>query len=123
MKLHIKNFGCQMNKLDSSLVCSALVERGYELVDSADDANVILMNTCSVRQHAEERVLSHLGRLGHIKKNRPELVVGVIGCMAQRLGEELLDHPAVDLVAGPANIAQIPEMLQEVLTKIKTEAL
>ncbi len=104
-----------MNKLDSSLVCSALVERGFELVDSADEAGVILMNTCSVRQHAEERVLSHLGRLRHEKKKRPELIVGVIGCMAQRLGRELVENEAVDLVAGPGQIAQIPNMIDEVL--------
>lgn len=119
-KLHIKNFGCQMNKLDSSLVCSALVERGFELVETADDADVILINTCSVRQHAEERVLSHLGRLKHIKKTRPELIVGVIGCMAQRMGAELGEHDAVDLVAGPGQIAQIPDLIEEVLANKET---
>ena len=115
MKLHIKNFGCQMNKLDSSLVTSALIEKGFELTDKAADADVLLMNTCSVRHHAEERVMSHLGHLKTVKKTNPDLIVGVIGCMAQRLGEELLAHPAVDLVAGPANIAQIPDMLDDVL--------
>lgn len=113
MKLHIKNFGCQMNKLDSSLVAGALVERGFELVDDADIADVILINTCSVRQHAEERVLSHLGRLKQAKKTRPSLIVGVIGCMAQRLGGELGAHEAVDLVAGPAQIPQIGDMICE----------
>ncbi|MCF7954160.1 MAG: tRNA (N6-isopentenyl adenosine(37)-C2)-methylthiotransferase MiaB [Phycisphaerae bacterium] len=115
MKLHIKNFGCQMNKLDSSLVTSALIDKGFELTEKSAQADVLLMNTCSVRHHAEERVMSHLGHLKTVKKSNPDLIVGVIGCMAQRLGEELLDHPAVDLVAGPANIAQIPEMLDEVL--------
>lgn len=115
MKLHIKNFGCQMNKLDSSLVTSALVEKGFEITDKATDADVLLMNTCSVRQHAEERVMSNLGHLKTVKKSNPDLIVGVIGCMAQRLGEELLKHPVVDLVAGPANIARIPEMLDDVL--------
>lgn len=115
MKLHIKNFGCQMNKLDSSLVTSALVEKGFEVTDKATEADVLLMNTCSVRQHAEERVLSHLGHLKRVKKTNPDLIVGVIGCMAQRLGEELLEHPAVDMVAGPANIAQIPDMLDGIL--------
>ena len=115
MKLHIKNFGCQMNKLDSSLVTSALVERGFELTDEAGKADVILMNTCSVRQHAEERVLSNLGHFKTVCKNNPDVIVGVIGCMAQRMGEELLEHPSVDLVAGPAQISRIPEMLDKMV--------
>jgi len=124
MKLHIKNFGCQMNKLDSSLVTSALIEKGFELTEKAIDADVLLMNTCSVRHHAEERVMSHLGHLKTVKKKNPDLIVGLIGCMAQRMGEELLKHPSVDLVAGPSKIAQIPDMLDEVLkTKNKRIAI
>ena len=120
MKLHIKNFGCQMNKLDSSLVAGALTARGFALVDDADAADVILINTCSVRQHAEERVLSHLGQLKHAKRTRPSLIVGVIGCMAQRLGAELAAHDAVDLVAGPAQIPQIADMIGEVVKSKST---
>ena len=111
-----------MNKLDSSLVSAALVDGGFELVDSADAANVILINTCSVRNHAEEKVLSHLGRLKHLKKTNPDLVVGVIGCMAQRLGEQLLKHPVVDIVAGPSQIPQIPAMVAAALNE-KTSSL
>ena len=121
-KLHIKSFGCQMNKLDSSLVSAALVDGGFELVDSADDANVVLINTCSVRNHAEEKVLSHLGRLKQLKKTNPDLVVGVIGCMAQRLGEKLLKHPVVDIVAGPSQIPQIPAMVAAAVNE-KTSSL
>ncbi|MHC4532283.1 MAG: tRNA (N6-isopentenyl adenosine(37)-C2)-methylthiotransferase MiaB, partial [Planctomycetota bacterium] len=93
--VHIKTFGCQMNKLDSSLVSFALRDAGFGLTDIVKDADAVLINTCSVREHAEQRVLSHLGHLKHIKKQKPGLVVAIIGCMAQRLGAELLDHDTV----------------------------
>ncbi|MHC4546446.1 MAG: hypothetical protein ACYSYL_18365 [Planctomycetota bacterium] len=79
--VHIKSFGCQMNKLDTALVASALTEEGFTLTERVKEADVVLINTCSVREHAEQRVISHLGHLQHIKENRPDLVVGVIGCM------------------------------------------
>ena len=104
-----------MNKLDSALVTSALRAAGFNLTDSVNEADVILINTCSVRDHAEQRVLSHLGHLKHIKKTRPNLIVGVIGCMAQRLGEKLFEHEAVDLICGPAQIPQIPQLLASAL--------
>ena len=113
--VHIKSFGCQMNKLDTALVSSALTKAGFDLTDSVKDCNVVLINTCSVRQHAEQRVLSHLGHLKHIRQSRPELVVGVIGCMAQRLGSELLKHQAVDIVCGPTQIPQITELVTKTL--------
>ncbi|MHC5198651.1 MAG: hypothetical protein ACYSO1_00815, partial [Planctomycetota bacterium] len=81
-KIHLKSFGCQMNKLDSSLVVSALTEQGYELTDKPGEADVIVINTCSVREHAEERVFSHLGHIKPLKKKNPALLVAVIGCMA-----------------------------------------
>ena len=104
-----------MNKLDTALVAAALDEAGFELVDGADGADVVLINTCSVRQHAEEKVFSHLGYLKHIKKSRPGLIVGVIGCMAQRLGSALLEHEAVDIVCGPAEIPKIVELVNQAL--------
>jgi tRNA-2-methylthio-N6-dimethylallyladenosine synthase len=113
----IKTFGCQMNKLDSALVSAALKDAGFEMTDNEKDAEAVLINTCSVRQHAEERVLSHLGNLKHIKESRPELVVGVIGCMAQRMGGELLKHPAVDIVCGPGQITQIVELVKNAIKK------
>jgi tRNA-2-methylthio-N6-dimethylallyladenosine synthase len=100
-----------MNKLDTALVSSALKDAGFELTESVKEADVVLINTCSVRQHAEQRVFSHLGHLKHIKKSRPQMMVGVIGCMAQRLGEELLQHDTVDFVCGPAQIPQIAELI------------
>ncbi len=110
-KVHIKCFGCQMNKLDSSLVASALREAGFEVGEQAVEADAVIINTCSVREHAEERVFSHLGHLKHVRKTRPGTVVVVMGCMAQRLGRRLLEHEAVDVVVGPGQIPQIPQML------------
>jgi tRNA-2-methylthio-N6-dimethylallyladenosine synthase len=111
----IESFGCQMNKLDTALVGSALQEAGFHLVDGVQEADVVLINTCSVRQHAEDRVLSHLGHLKHLKEHRPDLVVGVIGCMAQRLGDRLLEHAAVNIVCGPAQIPQIADLIRQAL--------
>jgi tRNA-2-methylthio-N6-dimethylallyladenosine synthase len=106
-----------MNKLDTALVGSALKKAGFSLTDIVKEADVVLINTCSVRDHAEQRVLSHLGNLKHIKETRPDLVVAIIGCMAQRLGEELLKHQAVDIVCGPAQIPQITELLTKVINE------
>lgn len=109
--VHIKNFGCQMNKLDTALVSRALREAGYHLTETISNADAVLINTCSVREHAEKRVLSHLGHLKHIKKTRPEMPVAVFGCMAQRLGKKLLQNGTVDIVCGPGRIPQLPRML------------
>ena len=106
-----------MNKLDTALVTAALGEGGFGVTDSVKEADVVLINTCSVRKHAEQRVLSHLGHLKHIKESRPDVVVGVIGCMAQRLGEKLLEHEAVDIVCGPAQIPQIVGLVEETLQR------
>jgi len=111
-----------MNKLDTVLVTAALSKAGFELADGVKEADVVLINTCSVREHAEQRVLSHLGHLKHIKESQPELIVGVIGCMAQRLGEKLLAHETVDIVCGPAQIPQIVRLVNEVLDGQKATA-
>jgi tRNA-2-methylthio-N6-dimethylallyladenosine synthase len=108
-----------MNKLDTALVTSALEQAGFNFTNSVKQADVVLINTCSVREHAEQRVLSHLGHLKHIKESRPDLVVGVIGCMAQRLGDKLLEHDAVNLVCGPAEIPQIKQLITEALKEKK----
>jgi tRNA-2-methylthio-N6-dimethylallyladenosine synthase len=117
--VHIKSFGCQMNKLDTALVTAALGEAGFGLTESVKEADVVLINTCSVRQHAEERVISHLGHLKHIRKVKPELVVAVIGCMAQRLGSQLVEESLVDIVCGPAQIPQIVELVNQALQEKK----
>jgi len=104
-----------MNKLDSEMVAAAFDQAGFELTDNYEDSDLILINTCSVREHAENKVFSHLGRLKYLKKSKPELVVGIIGCMAQRLGGELLNHEIVDIVCGPAQIPQIVDMVKDAI--------
>ena len=89
-KLYIETVGCQMNVLDSELVVARLREQGYELTTEIDQADTILYNTCSVRQHAEDKIYSALGRIKHIKRRRPEVSIGVLGCMAQKDQEQIL---------------------------------
>ncbi len=108
-----------MNKLDSALIEASLRSSDFALVGNVEEADVVLFNTCSVRDHAEQRVLSHLGHLKHIKESRPDLVVAVVGCMAQRLGDELFKQPAVDIVCGPAQIADIPRLIDEAIQEKK----
>jgi tRNA-2-methylthio-N6-dimethylallyladenosine synthase len=117
MKALVQTFGCQMNKLDSALVSAALAESGFAFTERIKEADVVLINTCSVREHAEQRVFSHLGHLKHIKESKPNLVVGVIGCMAQRLGEQLLQDRTVDIVCGPGQIPQITELVEKALSE------
>jgi tRNA-2-methylthio-N6-dimethylallyladenosine synthase len=114
-KVFIRTLGCQMNKLDTALFSAALKQAGYSFCGSIADADVVILNTCSVRQHAEDRVLSHLGHLKYAKKSRPDLVVAVTGCMAQRLGPELLRRHTVEVVCGPAQIPHLPELITQAL--------
>src|SRR5262244_1938342 len=83
-KLHLITYGCQMNEYDSERVAGLLGKQQYQLTDRPDDADVILLNTCSIREKAEDKVFSQLGSLKHLKRVRPDLVIGVMGCMAQR---------------------------------------
>jgi len=107
-KYHLTSYGCQMNKLDSELVESKLRQRGYEPAHSEADASVVLLNTCSVRQHAEDRVWSKLGTLRVRKRSEPQLVVGVLGCMAEEHKRYLLSRmPHVDLVVGTSAFGDI----------------
>jgi tRNA-2-methylthio-N6-dimethylallyladenosine synthase len=111
-KLYIETVGCQMNLLDSELVVAKLRQEGYELTDDIDQADAILYNTCSVRQHAEDKVYSALGRLKRIKERKPQLAIGVLGCMAQKDQEAIFRRaPFVDLVIGPGQLARVPELL------------
>jgi tRNA-2-methylthio-N6-dimethylallyladenosine synthase len=113
-KLYLETVGCQMNVLDSELVLSSLRREGYELTDSIEQADAILFNTCSVRQHAEDKVYSALGRLKRLKDRRPDVSIGVLGCMAQKDQAQILKRaPHVDLVAGPGQLARVPELLRE----------
>ncbi|WP_169975586.1 tRNA (N6-isopentenyl adenosine(37)-C2)-methylthiotransferase MiaB [Tautonia rosea] len=111
--LYIETVGCQMNVLDSELIVAQLRRDGYELTDDLRQADTILYNTCSVRQHAEDKVYSALGRIKHLKNARPDLQIGVIGCMAQKDQKQILQRaPHVDLVVGPGQIGRVSELLQ-----------
>ncbi|MCC6406651.1 MAG: tRNA (N6-isopentenyl adenosine(37)-C2)-methylthiotransferase MiaB [Planctomycetes bacterium] len=113
-KVHVVTFGCQMNKYDSLLVEGRFQRHGYRIVGEADEADVLLFNTCSVRDHAEERVFSWIGELKRRKETRPELVIGVLGCMAQRVGEEIFRRAGhVDLVVGTRAFHNLPDMVAE----------
>ncbi len=112
--LYIETVGCQMNLLDSEMVVASLRKRGYQLVDGPKKADTILFNTCSVRQHAEDKTYSALGKL-RLEKNRyPHKVIGVMGCMAQKDQETIFKRaPYVDLVVGPGQLQQIPDLIEK----------
>lgn len=108
----LETFGCQMNELDSELVAGALRALGYRFVDSPDHADVVLYNTCSVREHAEQKVWSRLGEVKQRKVHEPHVVVGVLGCMAERDGVSLINRmPQVDILCGPAELDKLPALL------------
>ena len=111
-KLYIETVGCQMNLLDSELVVGKLRNEGYELTDDVEQADTILYNTCSVRQHAEDKIYSALGRIRQIKATRPDVAIGVLGCMAQKdQGQILRRAPHVDVVVGPGQLGRVSELL------------
>ncbi|MBL8860454.1 MAG: tRNA (N6-isopentenyl adenosine(37)-C2)-methylthiotransferase MiaB [Planctomycetes bacterium] len=115
-RVHVVTFGCQMNKYDSLLAEGRFRRAGYATTDRLEEADVVLFNTCSVREHAEERTYSWLGELKRAKERRPDLVVGVMGCMAQRVGEEIFARAGhVDLVAGTRQFASLPALVGDVL--------
>ncbi|CUH82497.1 tRNA (N6-isopentenyl adenosine(37)-C2)-methylthiotransferase MiaB [Tropicibacter naphthalenivorans] len=110
-KLFIKTYGCQMNVYDSERMAEAMGGQGYETVDSPDDADMILLNTCHIREKAAEKVYSELGRYKGLKAEKPDLKIGVAGCVAQAEGEEIMRRqPMVDLVVGPQSYHRLPEL-------------
>ncbi|MGR3984601.1 MAG: tRNA (N6-isopentenyl adenosine(37)-C2)-methylthiotransferase MiaB [Gammaproteobacteria bacterium] len=116
-KLHVKTFGCQMNEYDSSRMADLLhASHGYQATADAREADLVLLNTCSVREKAQEKVFSQLGQWRQLKARRPELVIGVGGCVASQEGEAIMRRaPFVDLVFGPQTLHRLPAMLDRVL--------
>lgn len=111
-RAYIETYGCQMNISDSELMHGILAEQGFAAAERPEDADVILVNTCAIRDHAEQRVIGRVGQLQQLRAERPGLVIGVTGCMAQRLGEKLFAQAGqVDLVMGPDAYRQLPERL------------
>ncbi|MCX8141005.1 MAG: tRNA (N6-isopentenyl adenosine(37)-C2)-methylthiotransferase MiaB [Gemmataceae bacterium] len=113
-KVYIETVGCQMNVLDSEVVIGTLRRQGYTLADSPAQADVILFNTCSVREHAEDKIYSALGRLRSLKRHNPQAVIGVLGCMAQKDQHRIAERaPHVDLIVGPGQLAEVPRLIEE----------
>ncbi len=114
-KVYIETYGCQMNFSDSEIVASLMQDEGYEISGESKDADVVLVNTCSIRDNAEQRVRKRLRELKALKKNNPFLKIGVIGCMAERLKEQLLEEEqSVDLIVGPDAYRDLPALLDKV---------
>ena len=114
-RAYVETYGCQMNISDGELMEGILSADGYELVDAPEDADVVLVNTCAIRDHAERRVLGRVSQLNGLKQDRPDMVLGVTGCMAQRMGTDLLRKaPFVDLVMGPDAYRSLPEQLRRI---------
>ena len=120
-KLFIKTFGCQMNEYDSSRIADLLNEsHGLEQTEDPSGADVLLLNTCSVREKAEEKVFSQLGRWRRWKEDHPDLVIGVGGCVASQEGEQILRRaPYVDVIFGPQTYHRLPQLIDQVLTERK----
>lgn len=110
-KLYIETYGCQMNVADSEVVASVLGEENYEVTKNADEADLVLINTCSIRDNAEQRIWNRLDALKHNKRMNPKLKVGVIGCMAERLGDKLTNNDVVSVVAGPDSYRNLPQLI------------
>lgn len=117
-KLHIETYGCQMNVADSEVVASIMETVGYDVVSNVEDADAILLNTCSIRDNAEQKIVSRLAYLASLRRKRskdaPRLIVGVIGCMAERVKEDLISNHGVDLVAGPDSYLDLPNLFASV---------
>ncbi|MFR9523563.1 MAG: tRNA (N6-isopentenyl adenosine(37)-C2)-methylthiotransferase MiaB [Rikenellaceae bacterium] len=112
-RLFVETYGCQMNVGDSEIVVSILQKEGYTYCDKIEDAEVILINTCSIRDNAEQRIWGRLNEMRHLRRKNKSLIVGIIGCMAERLKESLLEgDKGVDIVAGPDSYRDLPQLLR-----------
>ena len=113
-KLYIETYGCQMNVNDTEVIFSILGKEGYDRTESMEEADVIMANTCSVRDNAEQRIWGRIEEFNRQKKARPGVVIGILGCMAERLKDALLDGRKVDLVAGPDSYRSLPQLLRDI---------
>ena len=122
-KFFIKTYGCQMNERDSEQVAHSLMTRGYERVANETEADVVLLNTCSVRDMADQKALGKMGMLGHMMKDRPEVVLGFLGCMAQARGAALLKNlPHIDLVVGTQKFHRVADYVEELVKRKRVVA-
>tara|TARA_Y100000741_G_scaffold358191_1_gene337040 strand:- start:451 stop:1770 length:1320 start_codon:yes stop_codon:yes gene_type:complete len=112
-KYYLETYGCQMNVADSEMIEGILKSKNYSSIDSMDQADIIFVNTCAIREHAEEKVHSRLGVFSTIKHKNPDVIIGVLGCMAQHLKDDILDtKPYVDIILGPDSYRKLPELLE-----------
>ena len=113
-KVYIETYGCQMNVNDSEVILSILQDAGYALTENIDEADLILANTCSIRDNAEQRIWGRIEQFRLQKRRRDGVIIGIVGCMAERLKEKLLDSHVVDLVAGPDSYRSLPALLRDI---------
>ena len=112
-KLYIETYGCQMNVADSEVVASVMGMAGYEVCQTAEEADAVFLNTCSVRDNAEQKILSRLDYYNSLRRRGRRLILGVLGCMAERVREELLEQHGVDVVAGPDSYLSLPDLIAQ----------
>jgi tRNA-2-methylthio-N6-dimethylallyladenosine synthase len=116
-RVYIETYGCQMNTADSEVVSGILAGKGFEFTNSIDEADVVLVNTCSIRENAEQRIYGRLGEFKRLKSRKPEVVIGVLGCMAERLRSKFRTEKSqgvghvVDIIAGPDEYRRVPELI------------
>ncbi len=124
MKVYIKTYGCQMNERDSEALAGMLIRAGHEIAQTEEEADVLLFNTCSVREQAERKAIGKIGYMKKLKAHKPELIIGAIGCMAQRKGEELLrELPHLDFVLGTGQLHKLVEIVETLRNERKQLAL
>ena len=110
-KLFIETYGCQMNVADSEVIASVMKMAGYEVAETLEEADAVFLNTCSIRDNAEQKILNRLEYFRTLRRKRPHLLVGVVGCMAERVKDDLIAHHGVDLVAGPDSYLSLPQLI------------
>ena len=113
-KLFIETYGCQMNVADSEVIASVMQMAGYSVADTLEEADAVFMNTCSIRDNAEQKILNRLEFFHSLKKKKRGLIVGVLGCMAERVKDDLITNHHVDLVVGPDAYLTLPELIASV---------
>ena len=112
-RLFVETYGCQMNVGDTEIVVSIMQKEGYFYTENIDEADIILINTCSIRDNAEQRIWGRLTEMRRLRKRKPSLLIGIIGCMAERLKEQLTEGAlAVDIVAGPDTYRDLPNLVR-----------
>ncbi|MBQ5377732.1 MAG: tRNA (N6-isopentenyl adenosine(37)-C2)-methylthiotransferase MiaB, partial [Prevotella sp.] len=112
-KLYIETYGCQMNVADSEVVASVMKMADYDVCDNQDEADAVFLNTCSVRENAENKIYHRLEELNALRKKKGKLIIGILGCMAERVKDDLIQNHHADLVAGPDAYLTLPDLIAQ----------